>query len=150
MKLITDQVAVPHNADGSGYEVPSQLVPVSNATLQLQDLMLQAKVLNNLTAAASFELAFRAQAPPLGYSTYTIAPADTMDLATARPIAGALSSSVRSWFNGTKQENNATEPQLTLQVANKLISVTLSPKTGKLLSLRRFRDNLATQLDTEV
>jgi hypothetical protein len=130
--------------------VLSQLVPVSNATLDLQNLMLQADILKNLTAAASYELAFRADAPPLGYSTYTISPAEAVDLTTRNPIAGALSSTVRSWLNGTKQENNATEPQSTLQVANKLISVTLSPQTGKLLSLRRLSDNSVTQLDSEV
>ncbi|KAK9903926.1 hypothetical protein WJX75_000663 [Coccomyxa subellipsoidea] len=81
--------------DGDGKEVLSQLVPVSNATLDLQNLMLQADILKNLTAAASYELAFRADAPPLGYSTYTISPAEAVDLTTRNPIAGALSSTVR-------------------------------------------------------
>lgn len=62
-------------ADGEGKTVKSQLLPVSNATVDLQQAMLAADILPNLRSAASHELAFIADVPSLGYATYTISAA---------------------------------------------------------------------------
>ena len=59
-------------ADADGKTVKSQLLPISNATQDLQHAMLAADILPSLRSAASHELAFLADVPPLGYATYTI------------------------------------------------------------------------------
>ena len=59
-------------ADADGKTVKTQLLPISNATEDLQLAMLAAEILPNLRSAASYELAFMAAVPPLGYATYTI------------------------------------------------------------------------------
>ena len=59
-------------SDGKGKAVRSQLLPVSNATADLQSAMLAADILPNQRSSASHELAFMAELPPLGYTTYTI------------------------------------------------------------------------------
>ena len=59
-------------ADADGKTVKSQLLPISEATQDLQQAMLAADILPSLRSVASHELAFLACVPPLGYATYTI------------------------------------------------------------------------------
>jgi len=82
-------------ADGDGTNVKSQLLPISNATEDLQKAMLAAEILPNMRSAASHELAFIATVPPLGYSTYTI----SVDDDTAQPeLTSAQPSTLRYAF----------------------------------------------------
>ena len=80
-------------ADGEGKTVKSQLLPVSNATVDLQQAMLAADILPNLRSAASHELVFIADVPSLGYATYTISAARKEASAEAE---SALPSALRS------------------------------------------------------
>ena len=63
----------------------SQLLPISNATADLQSAMLAADILPNQRSSASHELAFMAELPPLGYTTYTISEGSDRD--SAQPSA---------------------------------------------------------------
>ncbi|BDA45668.1 Lysosomal alpha-mannosidase [Coccomyxa sp. Obi] len=136
--------------DASGQVVESQLLPVSNSTVDLQNIMLQADILGNLTAAASYELVFIAAAPPLGYTTYTLTPVWGAQLSGA-PVTGlAAASRSRSWLNGTRLEDNTTETQPLVQLSSGVIDVSVSAATGRLLSLGRRGANLAADLNTEV
>ena len=74
-----------HSSDGKGKAVKSQLLPISNATADLQSAMLAAGILLSLRSSASHELAFMAELPPLGYTTYTIAEGSDRD--SAQPSA---------------------------------------------------------------
>ena len=105
-------------SDASGETVQSQLLPVSNATMDLQNIMQQADILDNLTAAASFELAFIAAVPPLGYTTYTLSPVWGAHL-TSTPLAAlSAASRTRAWLNGTRLEDNTTETQPLVQLSS--------------------------------
>ena len=72
-------------SDGKGKAVGSQLLPISNATADLQSAMLAADILPNLRSSASHELAFMAELPPLGYTSYTISEGSDRD--SAQPSA---------------------------------------------------------------
>ena len=54
------------SAGPDGKEVSSQLLPVSNATRQLQATMLKTNLTESADVAASAELAFIATVPPVG------------------------------------------------------------------------------------
>ena len=86
-------------ADADGKKVKSQLLPISNATQDLQQAMLAADILPSLRSAASHELAFIALVPPLGYATYTISAErnsahpeqeDSAELSTTRSMRSTL------------------------------------------------------------
>lgn len=53
-------------AGPDGKPVQAQVVPVSNTTKELQDLMQAEGIVPNLEAAAAYELVFLAHLPPLG------------------------------------------------------------------------------------
>ncbi len=125
----------------------SQLVPVSNATLTLQSYMVQEHILADLSAAAAYEIAFLAEVPPLGYSTYTISPAQSGQAGSYHPAARTL---VSSWANSTKGDSGRRETQATVSVSSGAVTLTVSPHTGRILSLSRNSDGVATQLNTEV
>ncbi len=104
--------------DASGQVLESQLVPVSNATVDLQNIMLQADILDNLTAAASYELAFIAAVPPLGYTTYTLTPVWGAQLSSTPLAVLSAASRTRAWLNGTRLEENTTETQPLVQLSS--------------------------------
>ena len=54
------------SAGPDGKEVFSQLLPVSNATRELQATMLETNLTESADSAASAELAFIASVPPVG------------------------------------------------------------------------------------
>ena len=68
-------------SDGKGKAVKSQLLPISNATADLQSAMLAADILPSMRSSASHELAFMAELPPLGHTTYTISEGSDRDSA---------------------------------------------------------------------
>lgn len=59
-------------ADHEGRDIESQLVPVSRSTLELQRVLHENGALPKLAHAASDELVFIADLPPLGYATYKV------------------------------------------------------------------------------
>lgn len=131
----------------------AQLLPVSNTTLDLQVLMNQTDILANLSAAARHEVAFLAVVPPLGYTTYTLAPAQDDQLSAssaARPAQRATQSRARAWVAGRRLDDNSTVDQALVQVSNGVLDLTADPVTGRVISLSRQGMNLATQLNTEV
>ena len=77
--------ALRYPSDGKGKAVKSQLLPISNATADLQSAMLAADILPSMRSSASHELAFMAELPPLGYTTYTIS--EVSDRDSAQPSA---------------------------------------------------------------
>ena len=90
-------------ADGEGKTVKSQLLPVSNATVDLQQAMLAADILPNLRSAASHELVFIADVPSLGYATYTISAARkeaSTEAESALPSAFRSASGISVCFGG--------------------------------------------------
>jgi hypothetical protein len=59
-------------ADADGNSLPSQLVPASASTLQLQHQLSSAGLAGDPAAVATQELAFEAVLPPVGYSSYVV------------------------------------------------------------------------------
>ena len=59
-------------AGPDGSEVTSQVVPVSDATKNLQSIMAKEDILPNLDHAAQHELVFLAHLPPVGYASCPI------------------------------------------------------------------------------
>ena len=59
-------------ADGGGTAVKSQLLPISNATEDLQKAMLAAEILPSMRSAASHKSAFNASVPSLGCANHII------------------------------------------------------------------------------
>ena len=66
MMLKVRVVAPCVSAGPGGKEVSSQLLPVSNATRELQATMLRTNLSKSADVAASAELAFIASVPPVG------------------------------------------------------------------------------------
>ena len=83
-------------ADGDGKVIKAQLLPISNATADLQGAMLAAEILPDLRAAASHELAFMATVPPLGYAEYTISADSEHTSANSDPAEPSIIRSVPS------------------------------------------------------
>ncbi len=145
----------------------AQLVNVSDATLRLQSIMLETGILGNLTAAATQELAFVAKAPPLGYTTYVLSPAndddddddDDNDHGISGRSAGggwpgaavqAQAARVRAWHGGVNLADNSSEPGDVVRLSNRALDVAVSTRTGRLLSLRNTAAGLAADFRTEV
>ncbi|KAL5717332.1 alpha-mannosidase [Ranunculus cassubicifolius] len=68
--VITDLVTV---YDSSGRDIESQLIPIANSSLNLRNYYVQAYLGNPPSVTPKYWLAFVASAPPLGFSTYTVA-----------------------------------------------------------------------------
>lgn len=61
--------------DSSGREIESQLLPISNATLQLRDKYVKAYLSKFPSDALKYWLAFSTSLPPLGFNTYIVSSA---------------------------------------------------------------------------
>jgi hypothetical protein len=123
--------------------VEAQVVKVSEATLRLQRIMLDADILQNLTAAATHELAFVAEVPPLGFTTFVLAPAGDGRGAAAQSLS-------RQWEAGVNLADNSTEPGDTVVLSNGALDLSVSTLTGRIQGLCNRRAHVAAFLTNEV
>lgn len=129
----------------------AQLVNVSDATLRLQQIMLQTDILHNLTAAAAQELAFIASVPPLGYTTYVLSPAnDSSPDDGVASVNRAARSVSREWQAGVNLRDGSSEPGDMLRLSSGALDVVVSTLTGRLLSLRNADQDLTAFFNAEV
>ena len=138
-------------ADADGKHVKAQLVPVSNATADLQAAMLAADILPSARPAASHELVFIAHVPPLGYTSFTVAPASEDGAKSGNhDTASAEQSTLRAWLGGRRLRDNSSEPATVLELSTGALTLNVSTATGRLLSLADARSGLTAMLNTEV
>ena len=137
-------------ADADGEPVKAQIVPVSNATADLQAAMLAAGILPSMRAAASHELVFIAHVPPLGYTSFTVAPAsEEQGPQSGSSASPAQQSTQRAWLGGRSAANNASEPAAVLELSTGALRLNVSTATGRVLALADARSSLAATLNTE-
>lgn len=82
---------------------------VSDATLRLQQIMLEWDFLDKLTAAATQEIAFIASVPPLGYTTFVLSPANASGFSSGNGAKAAVRSVSREWHAGINLADNSSE-----------------------------------------
>jgi alpha-mannosidase len=58
--------------DSSGREIEAQLLPLSNATLQLRSYYVRAHLGKSPSETPKYWLAFTVTVPPLGFSSYIV------------------------------------------------------------------------------
>ena len=112
-------------ADPDGASIESQLVPVSDSTKDVQKTLHEGGALPDLNNAASEELAFIAELPPLGYKAFTLSKKPSTNALLAKP-------SVLKDFSQDERWNRPAGADDAIVFDQGETSLSLSASTGRI------------------